>query len=305
MWIVLSVLLCAGAIYVFTSRVVVSQANSLPSERPAAQNAQGVSGDAGIAAGVGEEIRPIQGAQVLTPTVYLPRIAMKYFKEFWYADDFSEPGSGWPWGNSPFDYGYKTDREDDTEEEVYHIRLEDEDDLAFVTGPKYAPGNFEYEALLRRASETHPLYWGDEYGILLSPHEIDTEAPFVASVYTFQIEYQIGGWVDSLYSITRWNGASKDDRNVLRRAGEGQYITTEPDVWNRLKITRTGDTLYFYLSCWDDDDDWKPWKYVYQYTDPGLPDYLYIGFYAYHSKDDLGGYTIEFQYDDVALHAHM
>ena len=241
-----------------------------------------------------------QGTQAMTPRAYLPLVQKEWFKEYWYEDGFQDTGSGWPWGSNGFDYGYKTNA--DTTK-VYHIEMDDEDDIVFLTGPQYAMGNFVYDVQLRRATQKQPLKWGDEYGILISPTPIDPENPFGASVYTFQIELKIGDDEDSFYSISKWSDLHDPTRDVLKRTAESEFITDLARFWNRLTITRTGSTLYFYLTRVE-ADHWMPWQHVYTHLDNTLPDTVYIGFYASHSGDDLGEYKIEFQFDNVSLHAY-
>jgi hypothetical protein len=250
--------------------------------------------------GVREGTAAIRTADVLTTTMYLPMTTYKFFTAFSYTDNFQNWSSGWPYGTSPFYYGYK---EDSAGSKVYYIRLQDEYELAFLTGPTQAIGNFEYQAMMRRA-DTMPKYWGDEYGLLISPKAIvDPKKLPTTSAYTFQIELKIDPSYDSFYSIAKWSALKRGSRTVPVRVAEGDYITDLSNFWNQFKITRTGDTLNFYLTRLD-GSTWKPWKYVYSVTDSALPYELYIGFYAYHSKDDLGNYEIEFQFDNLVMNSH-
>jgi hypothetical protein len=250
--------------------------------------------------GVREDTAAIRTADILTPTVYLPVMTNKFFTAFSYTDNFQDWGSGWPYGTSPFYYGYKQDSDGS---KVYYIRLQDEHELAFLTGPTQASGNFEYQAMMRRA-DTMPKYWGDEYGLLISSQPIvDPDSLPAASAYTFEIELKIDPSYDSLYSVAKWSALNRSSRSVLVRTPEGNYITDLAKFWNQFKITRTGDTLDFYLTRLD-GSTWKPWKHVYSITDSALPYQLYIGFYAYHSKDDLGNYEVEFQFDNLVMNAH-
>ena len=244
----------------------------------------------------------IQMTQTLTHTAYLPAISRGYFDAYTYQENFENWESGWAWGTSPFDYGYKQDGDGSR---VYYIAVQDEHELAFVTGPEkhaIARGNFEYEVWMRIGSGDIPKYWYDEYGILISPTPIDPVERSGANVYTFQIKLRIADDQDSLYSVAKWNTLNRSDRSVLVEVAESNYIADALKVWNRFKITRSNrDTLDFYLTCEGRND----WKHVYSITDSTLPDQLYIGFYAKHSKDDFGDYEIEFQFDNLRLSAHL
>ena len=289
-------LLAAGAL--------VSQADVVPSGLPEAQNVAVLPGNVGGApdtrTAVLAEVGAIGASGVLTPVAYMPMVSRRYFTEYWYTDDFADVGSGWPWGTSPFDYGYRTDSDDS---KVYHIRAEDEGDMAFITGPAsaYVVGDFEYEAHMRRTGD-HPKYWGDEFGVLISPQPIDPQNPSGSGAYTFHIELRIDDTEDSYYSIAKWNALDRDQRSVLVRTQEGYYISDAAKVWNVFKITRIGDTLNFYVTR-QDGGGWTAWQHVHSLTDSALDDQLYVGFYAYHSKDDFGDYSIEFQFDNLSAHS--
>ena len=289
-------LLAAGAL--------VSQADVVPSGLPAARNVAvlpgNVDGEPGTRTAVLGEVGAIGASGVLTPVAYLPIVPKQYFTAFGYADDFEDVGSGWPWGTSPFDYGYRTDSDSSN---VYHIRVEDEGDIAFITGPAdaYVAGNFEFKAHMRRGRD-NPKYWGDEYGILLSPQPIDPQNPVGSGAYTFHMELRIDNTEDSYYSIAKWNALNRNNRSVLVRTEEGDDISDAEKVWNVFKITRIGDTLNFYVTR-QDGGGWTAWQHVHSLTDSALDDQLYVGFYAYHSKDDFGDYSIEFQFDNLSAHS--
>jgi hypothetical protein len=236
-------------------------------------------------------------SDVLTPSVYIPLARHRYFTAFGFTDDFEDVSSGWPWGSSPFDYGYRTDSDGS---KVYHVRLEDEGDLAFVTGPPHVAGNFEYHAQMRRTGD-HPKYWFDEYGLLISPQPIDPKNPS-GSGYTFHIELQLGDSEDSYYAIAKWNALDRGNRSVLVRTEEGHHISDVAKVWNWFKITRVGDTLDFYVRR-QDGSAWTPWQHVHSLTDSALSYELYVGFYGYHSKDDMGDYSIEYQFDNLSTYS--
>ena len=157
----------------------------------------------------------------------------------------------------------------------------------------------EFEAHMRRTGD-HPKYWGDEFGILLSPQPIDPQNPVGSGAYTFHMELRIDNTEDSYYSIAKWNALNRNNRSVLVRTEEGDDISDVARVWNQFKIERVGDTLNFYVTRQDNSSDgWTAWQHVHSLTDSALDDQLYVGFYAYHSKDDFGDYSIEFQFDNL------
>jgi hypothetical protein len=248
-----------------------------------------------------DEVLSIAAQDTLSETIHLPLVFYSEYKEITHQDDFEDWDSGWPWGDPDFHYGYKLDSDGSN---VYHIRMNDEDDRVFVTGPVKTLRNFEYNIYLRRETDKQPLYWGDEYGILISPTPIDPENPSGTSVYTFQIELWINSGSDTYYSVTKWDDLSLGTRTVLARGPEDEYLTDLPKFWNLLKIVRTGNTLEFYLTRLE-GTNLRPWQLVHTRTDNTLPDELYIGFYASHASDDLGTYTIEFQFDNLYLFAYQ
>ena len=232
---------------------------------------------------------------VLTPAAYLPLVYRNFFIPFTYEDSFDNWTSGWRNGTSPFAYGYKHDSDGSY---VYHMRMEDEGDLGFVTGPSWVAGNFDYTASIRRSTTEQPKYWYDEFGLLLSPNVVDPAKPVGSGAYTFQIELRIDPVQDSRWVVSRWNSLTRSGRTVLASAPEGYSITDAARVWNELRIVRSGDTMSFYMRR-QEGIGWTPWELAHSFTQSGLPYTFQIGFYAYHSLDDLGKYTIEVQFDNV------
>jgi hypothetical protein len=247
-----------------------------------------------------EDIVLAQSTPTLVPVGYLPLMYHTNFQEFWYSDDFQDTGSGWPYHSGDVDYGYKTDSDG---QKVYHIRMDDEDDILFVTAPTKAPLNFEMETLLRRGTTETPKYWYDEYGVVLSPAPIDPDNISGSQVYTFHIRLRAGNDQPSYYVISKWNTLNKSDRTNLKGPATvgSEYMTDVAKFWNQFRIERSGDTLRFYLNR---PDQSAPPLLVHTLTDPSLPDVLYIGYYASHSEDDFGSYVIEIQYDNLTLHAY-
>jgi hypothetical protein len=237
-------------------------------------------------------------ALTITPQAYLPMVARQYFKEYTYQDDFSNWASGWPWYMNSVDYGYKQDGDGS---KVYHIRMYDTNAHLFVSGPGLAVGNFDYQAQVREATTAQPLWWGDEYGILLSPAPIDPNNPSGGPVYTFQVQLHAGSGLYPLYAIKKWTDLAQLQKTLIREETAGDWLTNLPKFWNRLRIVRSGNTLDFFISR-QEGTGWTAWQHVYTYTDSGLPAELYVGFCANHAEE--GAYTIEFQFDNLWLHAY-
>jgi hypothetical protein len=249
--------------------------------------------------------------QQSTIMAYLPMLSRTYFEEYWYSDDFQSTSSEWPYGriehynshSADFQYGYKTDSDG---EKTYHIRIIDLNDHVFVTGPAHTLGNFDFEAEVRRASTEIPLLWGDEYGIVLSPTPIKTYNPSAQNVYTFQIRLYVADDRPRRYLVKKWSITDlyHDSASTLVNKEESTYLTNKAKVWNKLRIVRTGNTLDFYLTTQKSSTDttYKSWKHVYTLTDDALPPVLYIGFFGAHVKEK--SYPIEFQFDNVKLHAY-
>ena len=144
-----------------------------------------------------------------------------------------------------------------------------------------------------------PKYWFDEYGIFISPEPIDPQNPSGSGVYALIMELKSGetpSWV-----VHKWNALNRSSRTVLNRGLESDYFIQLPRIFNRFRITRTGDTITFWISHQSKAS--TDWKSVHSFTDSNLPSTFYVGVYAQHSKDDLGNYVIEFQYDYVDLSA--
>ena len=247
----------------------------------------------------------ISAQDTLTPVAYLPVTTNGYWTERWEEEFFQDYSGAWPYSTTsePFAYGYKTDGDGS---KVYHIGMDDEGDLAFVTGPMWVAGHFEYGALFRRGMLEQPRFYYDECGILISPAPIaDPYHPSGSNVYSFGIQYKYGSGVNSSYIIARWNALNMNNRAVLWVEEEGYNLTDEAKFWNWFTISRAGDTLSFSLKRWiGPPANWTSGETSsFTHTDATLPDELYVGFYAYHSLDDKGAYRLEFQFDDVRTHS--
>ena len=234
----------------------------------------------------------------ITPRAYLPVVARQSFQEYTYQDDFSNWSSGWPWYNNSTDYGYKQDGDGSM---VYHIRMYDKNAHLFVSGPGRTYGNFDFQAQVREGTTAQPLWWGDEYGILLSAAPIDPRNPSGGPVYTFQVQLHAGPGLYPLYSIKKWTNLAQLQKTLIREQSAGDWLTNLPKFWNRLRIVRSGNTLDFYISR-QEGSGWKAWQHVFTYTDSRLPMELYVGFCANHAEE--GAYTIEFQFDNIWMHAY-
>ena len=292
-WLVSGILFTIVLLGVSVSHVLASSSSS-----PAPGSADWM---AGIDSYSGEYT--VSAQVTLTPIAYFPVTARGYWTEKTDTEFFQDYSGAWPWSavSEPFAYGYKTDGDGS---KVYHIGMDDEGDLAFITGPMWVVENFEYGALFRRGMLEQPKYYYDECGILISPVPIDDPYnPSGSNVYSFGIQHKYGGGVNSSYIIARWNALNMNNRAVLWVEQEGYNLTDEAKFWNWFTISRAGDTLSFSLKRWE-GPDWTPGETSsFTHTDATLPDTLYVGFYAYHSKDDFGNYRLEFQFDDVRTYS--
>ena len=259
---------------------VMTLADATPTQLPAPQ--------------VLEAPSEIRVSQAFTPTdyVYLPLISRGYFEAFDYFDGFDDLGSGWPYGTSPFAYGYLTDSDKST---TYFIKVDQEYEMGWVTAPTIVPGNFDLEVAGRRVNL--PKYWFDEYGISISPVPIDPQNPWANGVYTLIVELAVGD--QPSYAVYKWDTLSRNNRTEIAKEVETVYITQVAKAWNYFRIRRNGDTVSFYVARQNQSGE----KLAASVTDSSLPDILYTGVYAMHSKDDLGDYAIEFQYDYVDFNA--
>ena len=251
-------------------------------------------------------------------TTFFPLIIKRDFDPYTYEDDFQDTGSGWPVGSKitwnsdgtvseQFEYGYRTDS--DTSK-VYRIFVRDDGDHVFLTGPARTLEDFEFRTHVRRGTAATPPVWGDEYGVLLSPTEIDPQYPVGESIYTFQIRLYVGGqeprWVVKKWTLEDSHHRDGDELDsaeymryeILAIGPAAKNLTDQNKVWNYLEIRRNGQTLEFWLT---DQAHPADWQHVFSHTDAELPAQLYIGFYAAHTKYS---YDMVFQYDNVYLNAH-
>jgi hypothetical protein len=287
-WLVPALLLFIALLCVSVSQVL---ANSAEPEAP---------GSAEVVADVALETDPLNTfAEVAAAppyTNYFPVLMQNAFTAFTYADDFESTSSGWGWRQGSFDAGYRTDG--DTSK-VWHYRMTTQDDIGFITGPTFVGGDFTYTAYLRRAMFEQPLYYFDEYGLLLSPNPVDVNEPtFSGTAYTFQIKLKIGSTVNSSYEVYSWTWPHKNTRSMIlsqeAQDHEGK-ITDAAKIWNIFQISRTGDTLRFFLTV-----QGGALQEVGTVTDPSMPYVMYIGFYAAHSLTSNGDYPLEVQFDNVS-----
>lgn len=232
--------------------------------------------------------------------VYLPMVFRGWFKPFTYADNFSNWSSGWPFGDlrrlnpdgsvaEEFSWGYYDDP-DGTD--AYLIRIRDNHDHVFLTGPGYVRGNFEYEVQMRALQNGRQLF---EYGILLSPTPLDPANHQGDQVYTFQIRQGYSRWV-----IRKWNLISHMNHYVYPDYDfqeNTSHLTEVAGFWNQFRIERTGTELRFYLKRLEEGS----FTLVKTVNDPNLPQQLYMGFFAANPD-----YTtwMSYEYDYVSASSH-
>jgi hypothetical protein len=294
-WLVPGLLLFAVLVCLSVTQVLASSA------RPVAPGSAGWTTE--IDSYGGEFIVSAQVTPTLTPEAYFPITFRNYWFSLWAQELFQDYSGNWPWSSKsePFSYGYLTDGDG---QKVYHIGMDDEGDLGFVTGPMWVAENFEYSAWFRRGMLEQPKYYYDECGILVSPAPIDDPYhPVGSNVISFGIQYKYGSGVRSSYIISRWDALNMNNRAVLYIAEEGHELTDEAKFWNWFTISRVGDTLSFHLRRSEGETFTGGMTSPFTHTDATLPDTLYVGFYAYHSKDDQGSYRLEFQYDTVTTYS--
>lgn len=234
-----------------------------------------------------------------------PLIINGYFTPYTFDDDFSTPSSLWPVGkfseyksdrSAYFEYGYKTTPDG---YDVYHIRVKDLNDYVFMTGPAMVMGDFTYEAKMRRSIIKTPLRWEDEYGLLLSPTEINPKDPYGRHVYTFQIQLWVADDEDDPHAIVKWwdiDDMYNRTSTKLHDVADGTHLTDEYEEWNQLRISRSDGILRFAMRA-HDGGGWSSWTETYHISDPALSRELWIGFYARHAPKE--SYNIEFDFDNV------
>jgi hypothetical protein len=244
---------------------------------------------AALGKGVGQLLQSsIAPTVTLEPKAYFPILAHNWFKEITANEDFDPPVTGWPEGSvrntvdvhEEFNYGPFVDGDTST---VYQVGIRDNFDHVFVTGPLYVLKNSEYQAWMRRLSADRDQLF--EYGILISPTPIDPAHPEAE-----------GAWF-----VKKWDVHSLDD-HPAETIGHGQTsaVTEGYKQWNQLRIRRVGNTLYFDATHGNSMPGPGDWKNLLAYTDPGLPDQFYVGFFAAHPNLTLWRY---YQYDNVYVHA--
>jgi hypothetical protein len=287
-WLMPGLLFFVVLLCVSVSQVLASSA------KPAAP------GDDVVVADVGLESNPIRSFAQVTMTspytMYFGYVTKNGFTAFTYQDNFQSTSSGWPWKTGSFDAGYRTDGDGSR---VWHYRMTTEDDIGFATGPTYVGGNFDYTAYMRRATLEQPLYWYDEYGLLVSPNPVDLNSPSVNGAYTFHIKLKVGSGDNSSWEVAKWTAPNKSNRTILVSQEDGTRITDAAKVWNIFRIERNGTQLRFLLNR----EGGGALQQVFTYDDPSIPYVMYIGFYAAHSKTDFGDYPLEAQFDNVVANS--
>lgn len=211
--------------------------------------------------------------------IYFPLMFRRWFEPFTYSDNFSNWNSGWPYGDirrlntdgsvaEEFTWGYY-DNPDGTDS--YLVRIRDNHDHFFMTGPGYVMGNFAFEVQMRGQQNGQQLF---EYGILLSPTPIDPANHQGDQVYTFQIRQGYSRWV-----VRKWKLISHMNHYVYPEfdfQGDTNHLTETAGFWNLFRIERVGTELRFYLRKLDEGS----YTLVHTHSDPNLPELLYMGFFA-------------------------
>jgi hypothetical protein len=253
--------------------------------------------------------------------VFFPTLFEEHFEG--YVDHFDDPSSGWPeWRKLTYnsllaygaaadtpawrDYslnsvaedhlgGYKVDDVDAST--VYRIRIVDDGDEVFLTGPVETPKNFVYEIWGRRL-EWYDERWANEYGVLLAKDPINPQDAHTFDAYVFLAQINPGNY--SKIAIKKWerNNWKNDVENIQNYdASYDSKISSSPRVWNIFRIEREGDTLRFKVKR----DGASGWTLVREHTDPSLPDHLYVGLFGAHER--IYSYKIDFQFDNASIQA--
>ncbi len=266
-------------------------------------------GGGGLAAtgkGSGQVLQSsVAATGTVEPRAYFPILAHSWFEEITAREDFEPPVTGWPEGSvrnvvtvrEEFNYGPYVDPDKQT---VYQIGIRDNSDHVFVTGPIFALENFEYQAWMRRKScSTDQAF---EYGILISPVPIDPAHPEAEDVITFQnqIGFTTGGW----WWVKRWNVSSVGQADAVEKIANDRTsaLTEECNIWNVMRIERSGNTLTFKVT--NEKRGIDDFQTVATYTPgpgkPALYDQYYVGFFAANADITTWRY---YQYDNVYVHA--
>jgi hypothetical protein len=266
----------------------------------------GTSVGSAVAGRAGAALQPTVAATgTLEPRAYFPIIVRNWFEEYTVWEDFEPPVIGWPEGSvrnvvtvrEEFNYGPYVDPDKQT---VYQIGIRDNDDHVFVTGPIFVLKDFEYQAQMRRKScSTDQAF---EYGILISPVPIDPAHPEAEDVITFQnqIGFTTGGW----WWVKRWDVSSVGAADAVEKIANDRTdaLTEECNIWNVMRIERSGNTLTFKVT--NEKRGIDNFQTVATYTPgPGMPplyDQYYVGFFAAHPGITTWRY---YQYDTVYAHA--
>jgi hypothetical protein len=241
----------------------------------------------------------------LEPKAYFPILAHSWFEEITASENFEPPVIGWPEGSvrnvvsvrEEFNYGPYVDPDKQT---VYQVGIRDNDDHVFLTGPLFVLKDFQYQAWMRRKScKTDQAF---EYGILISPTPIDPAHPEAEDVITFQnqIGFTTGGW----WWVKRWDVDSVGQADAVEKIDNDRTsaLTEECNIWNVMRIERSGNTLTFKVT--NEKRGIDDFQTVATYTpgpgDPPLHDQYYVGFFAAHPGITTWRY---YQYDNVYVHA--
>jgi len=272
----------------------------------------GGGGLATIDTGSGQVLRSsVAATGTVEPRAYFPILAHSWFQEITASEDFEPPVVGWPEGSvrnvvsvrEEFNYGPFVDPDQQT---VYQLGIRDNDDHVFLTGPIFVLKDFEYQVKMRRHHSDSegpcPQDQAFEYGILISPVPIDPAHPKAEDVITFQSQlgYDPLGW----WWVKRWNVSSVGQADSVEKIANDHTsaLTEECNIWNVMRIERSGNTLTFKVT--NEKRGIDKFQTVATYTpgpgDPPLHDQYYVGFFAAHPDLTTWRY---YQYDNVYAHA--
>lgn len=174
--------------------------------------------DAGTASAVVSSASPLTVTQSFT--IYQPLAAKGYFGFLMYADDFSDPASGWYVGEIPeVRWSYR--------EGEYEILISAASSFAAVTAPFQAVDDYALEFDVRRLGGTSNLYgavfgwsdWGHYYVFFVAPDE-----------QSYAVFRRSG---DDWLPVVDWS--------VSPSIHQG-------DATNRLRLERSGSQLTIYVN---------------------------------------------------------
>lgn len=254
-----------------------------------------------------------------------------------YEDNFSDPTSGWPrdWerkhSNENMRGGYMVDRpraqvwdelmasraaQGDVapldveaaearflglQDDVYYAVIHDAWDVAYISGPYQAVGDFDLEV---RGRYTYAQKWfpGNRYGVLLTKEKVNPEDPHTIHGYSFMVEinpksdgqsFDMPWWRFKEWYRTNWVGDDAGDLDRTIADDPSNAIRSALDQWNTLRIERRGKEFHLYINgTWmrtvSDDDNTGP---------------FYVGLIGRHTGSGATelSYDMLYEWDDVKV----